>query len=194
MAEDRRMTAEEVVNDLLQTEHADVVRESVRWMVQQMMEVEVSGLIGAEYGERTEDRATHRNGYRPALRHARRRARDRDPEAPQGQLLPELPAAEKARRAGARGRRPGGLRGRGLHAQGRPGRRVARPQGLEVRGLAHLRRPRRAGRGLPPASARGSLPLPLPRRQGREGQRRRPRRAQVRGHRPTACTSPGAGR
>jgi transposase-like protein len=65
MAEDRRMTAEEVVNDLLQTEHADVVRESVRWMVQQMMEVEVSGLIGAEHGERTEDRATHRNGYRP---------------------------------------------------------------------------------------------------------------------------------
>ena len=29
------------------------------------MEVEVSELIGAERGERTEDRATHRNGYRP---------------------------------------------------------------------------------------------------------------------------------
>ena len=29
------------------------------------MEVEVSELIGAEHGERTPDRATHRNGYRP---------------------------------------------------------------------------------------------------------------------------------
>lgn len=29
------------------------------------MEVEVSQLVGAELGERTEDRATHRNGYRP---------------------------------------------------------------------------------------------------------------------------------
>jgi putative transposase len=45
-------------------EHADVLRESLRWMVEQLMEVEVSGLIGAELGERTPDRATHRNGYR----------------------------------------------------------------------------------------------------------------------------------
>jgi transposase-like protein len=29
------------------------------------MEAEVSELIGAQRGERTEDRATHRNGYRP---------------------------------------------------------------------------------------------------------------------------------
>ena len=29
------------------------------------MEAEVSELIGAERGARTEDRATHRNGYRP---------------------------------------------------------------------------------------------------------------------------------
>ncbi len=30
------------------------------------MNLEVSELIGAELGERTEDRATHRNGYRPS--------------------------------------------------------------------------------------------------------------------------------
>jgi transposase-like protein len=46
-------------------EHADVLRESVAWLAQQLMEVEVSELIGAEHGERTEDRVTHRNGYRP---------------------------------------------------------------------------------------------------------------------------------
>jgi transposase-like protein len=49
----------------LRDEHADVIRESVRAVAQELMEAEVSELIGAERGERTEDRATHRNGYRP---------------------------------------------------------------------------------------------------------------------------------
>jgi putative transposase len=64
MAERQRMTAEEVVARLMSDEHADLLRESLRWMVEQLMEVEVSELIGAERGERTPDRATHRNGYR----------------------------------------------------------------------------------------------------------------------------------
>ena len=64
MAERQRMTAEEVVAKLMSDEHADVLRESLRWMMEQLMEAEVSGLIGAELGERTPDRATHRNGYR----------------------------------------------------------------------------------------------------------------------------------
>jgi transposase-like protein len=42
-----------------------VIRESVRAVACELMEAEVSELIGAERGERTEDRATHRNGYRP---------------------------------------------------------------------------------------------------------------------------------
>ena len=65
MADGERMTAEEVVAKLMSDEHADFLRESLRWMVEQLMEVEVSALIGAELGERTTDRATHRNGYRP---------------------------------------------------------------------------------------------------------------------------------
>jgi putative transposase len=65
MAELERMTAEEVVRHLLEDEAgADLVRESLRWLVQQLMEAEVSELIGAAHGERTEDRATWRNGYR----------------------------------------------------------------------------------------------------------------------------------
>jgi putative transposase len=64
MAASQRMTTEEVVAKLLSEEHVDVLRESLRWVVQQMMEAEVSELIGAERGERTPDRATHRNGYR----------------------------------------------------------------------------------------------------------------------------------
>jgi len=59
------MTIEEVVGQVLREEHADVIRESVRVVAQELMEAEVSELIGAKLGERTDDRATHRNGYRP---------------------------------------------------------------------------------------------------------------------------------
>jgi putative transposase len=65
MAGAERMTIEEVVRQVLREEHGDVIRESVRVVAQEIMEAEVSELIGAAHGERTEDRATHRNGYRP---------------------------------------------------------------------------------------------------------------------------------
>ena len=64
MAGAERMTIEEVVRRVLREEHGDVIRESVRAVAQELMEAEVSELIGAQRGERTEDRATHRNGYR----------------------------------------------------------------------------------------------------------------------------------
>ena len=65
MAGRDRMTIEEVVREVLRDEHGDVIRESVRAVAQELMEAEVSELIGAQLGERSEDRATHRNGYRP---------------------------------------------------------------------------------------------------------------------------------
>src|SRR5438046_6064882 len=65
MAGQDRMTIEEVVRQVLRDEHGDVIRGSVRAVAQELMEAEVSELIGAKLGERTEDRATHRNGYRP---------------------------------------------------------------------------------------------------------------------------------
>jgi putative transposase len=65
MAEGPRMTAAQLADKLLQDEHADVLRESVAWMASQLMDAEVAGRIGAELGERTPDRVTHRNGYRP---------------------------------------------------------------------------------------------------------------------------------
>src|SRR3954468_13596303 len=66
MAGAERMTIEEVVRRVLREEHDDVIRESVRFVAQELMEAEVSALIGAERGERRpEDRVTHRNGYRP---------------------------------------------------------------------------------------------------------------------------------
>jgi transposase-like protein len=65
MAETKRMTAEQVVSYLLEEEGVDFLRESLVWVVQQLMEAEVSELIGAERGERSEERLTYRNGYRP---------------------------------------------------------------------------------------------------------------------------------
>jgi transposase-like protein len=57
--DDRGRRPERLLN-----EHADVIRDAVHVVCQQLMEAEVSGLIGAELGERTRDCATHRNGYR----------------------------------------------------------------------------------------------------------------------------------
>jgi putative transposase len=66
MAEGQSMTLEQVVREVMAGEHADVLRESVRLVVQELMELEVSELIGAELGERNpEGRMTQRNGYRP---------------------------------------------------------------------------------------------------------------------------------
>jgi transposase-like protein len=65
MAETKRMTTEEVVGYLLEGEGLDFLRESLAWVVQQLMEAEVSELVGASYGERApEERLTQRNGYR----------------------------------------------------------------------------------------------------------------------------------
>jgi putative transposase len=64
MAETKRMTCEQVVGYLLEGEGLDFLRESLAGVVQQLMEAEVSELIGAERGERTSERLTHRNGYR----------------------------------------------------------------------------------------------------------------------------------
>src|SRR3954465_11945216 len=65
MAETKRMTSAEGVGYLLEGEGLDFLRESLSWVVQQLMEAEVSELIGAEHGERSPERLTHRNGYRP---------------------------------------------------------------------------------------------------------------------------------
>ncbi|MGH2848854.1 MAG: IS256 family transposase [Thermoleophilaceae bacterium] len=59
------MTSEQVVGYLLEGEGLDFLRESLSWVVQQLMEAEVSELVGAERGQRApEERLTHRNGYR----------------------------------------------------------------------------------------------------------------------------------
>jgi putative transposase len=65
MADRPRMTAAQLANKLLASEHPDVLRDSAAWMAAELMEAEVAAQIGAELGERTSERLTHRNGYRP---------------------------------------------------------------------------------------------------------------------------------
>ena len=43
---------------------ADFLQEGVRWLIQELMEAEVSAQIGAERYERSDERTTQRNGYR----------------------------------------------------------------------------------------------------------------------------------
>src|SRR5215207_5322212 len=65
MAEKRRMTPVELVDEVMSSEHADVVRESVAWVAAELMEAEVGAQVGAELGEVSLERVTQRNGYRP---------------------------------------------------------------------------------------------------------------------------------
>jgi putative transposase len=65
MAGSNSLTAREAVSEVLASEHADVLRESVAVMVREIMEAEVARFAGAELGERApEKRSAQRNGYR----------------------------------------------------------------------------------------------------------------------------------
>jgi transposase-like protein len=50
---------------VLQSEHADLLREGVALILAEVMELEVARLAGGEHYERSEQRAAYRNGYRP---------------------------------------------------------------------------------------------------------------------------------
>jgi putative transposase len=85
-----RMTIEEAVRKVSLEEHGDVIREAVKAVTAELMELEVSELIGAERGERRpQDRATHRNGYRSRRWDTRAGGgRVTGPEDRSGQLFP----------------------------------------------------------------------------------------------------------
>jgi transposase-like protein len=59
-----RMSVGELVGKVLADEHADVLRQAVCWLAEQLMEAEVTAAGGAGYGERNPDRMARRNGYR----------------------------------------------------------------------------------------------------------------------------------
>ncbi|MCA1678874.1 MAG: IS256 family transposase [Actinobacteria bacterium] len=65
MAEGQRMAVADVVAGVLAGEHGDFVREAVGIVARELMDAEISQEIGAELGENSSERTTHRNGYRP---------------------------------------------------------------------------------------------------------------------------------
>jgi len=103
----------------------DLVREMLAFAAERMMEAEVEARTGAAKGARTPMREVQRNGYRDrdwveedqemvrgTISPTRAGGADRagDPEAAQGQLLPQLPGTPPHRREGPRGGDPGSLR------------------------------------------------------------------------------------
>src|SRR5215218_8906666 len=141
MAEMERMTAEEVVRQLLEDpEGADLVRDSLRWAG-----AAADGRRGLG-ADRPRPRRALRRPRHLAQRlppqevgHPRRRARAAHPQAAPGQLLPLLPRAPPALGAGAAGGDPASLRVRGLNSARRPARGVARAAGLALGGEPDLR-------------------------------------------------------
>src|SRR3954467_12400416 len=181
MAEERRMTAAKVVDKLMSSEHADVVRESVAWMVAELMEAEVAGQIGAELGEIAPDRVTHRNGYRP--RAWQTRAGEIElaiPKLRSGSYFPSFleprKRSEQALVAVVQEAYVNGVSTRKVDrlveqlrlpgmSKDQGSRRGARDE--QGPGRPAVPRPGRAGPGLPAARARGPLPVSMAGRQGR---------------------------
>jgi putative transposase len=65
MADSGSLGVRAELSKVLESEHADLLREGVALVLREVMELEVERLAGAERYERSEERASYRNGYRP---------------------------------------------------------------------------------------------------------------------------------
>ena len=101
-------------------EGVDLIRESVRMALQELIEAEATEAIGAARYERSDARARPNATVTAAVvDHPGRGRAAADPEAAQGRVLPGDPGAAAADRPGAARGGDGGLRARGLHPRGR---------------------------------------------------------------------------
>jgi transposase-like protein len=169
------MTAAQLADKLLASEHADVLRESVAWIVAELMEAEVAARIGAEFGERTPERLAQRNGYRP--RSWDTRVGDLELRIPRLRTGSYFPSFLEPRR---RAEQALVAVVQEAYVNGVSTRRVDRlVEQLGVAGMSKdevsrlCRRAGRAGAGVPGAAFGGPLPVPVAGRQGGTGPRAR---------------------
>jgi Transposase, Mutator family len=108
--------SQSVVSDLLDAfragEGVDLIRDAVRLVLQELIELEATEEIGAGRYERTETRVTDRNGSASAAGDAGRRRRAAHPQAAQRQLLSVHPRASPPHRSGPLRGGDGGVRPR----------------------------------------------------------------------------------
>jgi putative transposase len=115
--------SQSVVSELLEAfragEGVDLIRESVRMVMQELIEAEATEQVGAARYERTQERVTDRNGARPRL--LATQAGDvqlRIPKLRKGSFFSGDPGAAPPDRPGVVRGGDGGLRRRGVHPLG----------------------------------------------------------------------------
>src|SRR5512132_2008092 len=101
---------------LEKTPDADLLREMIGFAAQRLMELEVEGLTGAGYREKSPDRLAQRNGYR-----------DRTWETRAGTLELRIPKLRRAATSRASSSHGGRRRRRSPRLCKRPTSRVCRP-------------------------------------------------------------------
>ena len=96
---------------------ADFLREMISFAAHRLMEMEVTGQIGASHGERSPNRVAQRNGYRERSWETRAGTVDlKIPKIRKGQLFPRFPGTPADGREGPNSSDPGSLRSRHFDA------------------------------------------------------------------------------
>src|SRR5687768_14387872 len=133
---------------------ADFLREMIGFAAKRLMELEVEGLTGAGYGEKSPERLAQRNGYRERDWETRAGTVELHPQASHRELLPRLPRAAPVGREGPDRGDPGSLHPGDLDALGRqPGQGDGDERDIQEPDQPAVPGDRNPGEGVPRTSA-----------------------------------------